>query len=457
MQILVTKRSALIIAVIGSFLFPLLGSGVNIALPSIGEDYNMDAVTLSWVATSFLLSAAVFLVPFGRLADIYGRKKIFTIGMIISSIASLFSAVALTGVQLITARVIHGVGSAMIYGTGIAILVSVYPPKERGKAIGVTVAATYLGLSVGPFLGGFLVQQIGWRSIFWINVPPGIFVIALIFWKLKGEWAEAKGEKFDIIGSTLYGISLISIMYGFTLLPILLGFWVIAGGVAGLVAFVVWELKQEHPILNMKLFAINRIFAFSNLAALINYSATFGVTFMMSLYLQYIKGFSPQEAGTLLMAQPIMMTIVSPIAGKISDRVEPRIVATIGMTITTIALSMFTLVGDATSYAYLICTLIVMGTGFGIFSSPNTSAVMGSVSKKYYGVASGTIGTMRTIGQMFSMGIATLVFSVLIGRVEITPEHYSNFLKSLRINFIIFAILCFIGIFASLARGKTNR
>jgi len=456
MQNVVTKRSALIIAVIGSFLFPLLGSGINIALPTIGSEFSMDAVMLSWVATSFLLSAAMFLVPFGRLADIYGRKKIFTIGMITFTIASFLSAIVSSGAQLIAARVIHGIGSAMIYGTGIAILTSVFPPNERGKAIGITVAATYLGLSVGPFIGGFLVQNIGWRGIFWINIPPSLIAIILIFLRLKGDWAEAKGEKFDWTGSVLYSVTLILIMYGFTLLPKAVGIWLIAGGVTALIAFIHYELRQEHPVLNMNLFKTNRIFAFSNLAALINYSATFAVTFIMSLYLQYIKVLSPQAAGTILMVQPIIMTIMSPLAGRASDRLEPRIVATLGMGITTLALFLFIFIRENTSYPYLIMTLIIMGTGFGIFSSPNTSAVMGSVNKKYYGVASGTVGTMRLIGQMLSMGIATFVFSLLIGRVEIKPEHYPDFLESIHIIFIIYSILCFIGIFASFARGKVH-
>jgi len=454
MQNIVNKRSALIVSVIGSFLFPLLGSGINIALPTIGRDLSMDAVTLSWVATAFLMSAAMFLVPFGRLADIVGRKKIFTLGMITTLIALVLSAIAGTSEQLLAARVIQGVGSAMTFGTGIAILTSVFPPHERGRAIGINVAATYLGLSIGPFFGGFLVQQIGWRAIFLMSLVPGIFVIVLIWWKLKGDWAEARGEKFDIIGSLLYNVTLIAIMYGITRLPRLSGIWFIAGGVVSLFFFIYWERAQAYPVLNMNLFATNRIFAFSNLAALLIFSATYAVTFLMSLYLQYIKGLSPQTAGALLMAQPILMTIVSPIAGRMSDKHEPKIVATIGMTITTIALVMFTFMGGQTPYAYIILTLIIMGTGFGIFSSPNTSAVMGSVNKKYYGVASGTVSTMRLIGQMLSMGIATLVFSVSIGRVEIRPEHYPEFLSSVRISFIIFALLCFLGIFASAARGK---
>ena len=452
----VTKRSALFIASLASFLFPLVGSSVNIALPVIGKELAMDAVSLSWVATSFLLSAAMFLVPFGRLADIYGRKKIFSYGISIYTAASLLSAIAATPTQLIAFRILHGFGSAMIFGTGVAILTSVFPPHERGKALGINVAAVYLGLSFGPFLGGFLVQHLGWRSIFFANVPPGLIIIVLVLWKLKGEWAEAKGEKFDFIGSTIYCLSLVVIMYGFTLLPKLSGLVLVIPGICGIIAFIWWELKAKHPVLNINLFRLNRVFALSNLAALINYSATFAVIFLLSLYLQYIKEFSPQNAGLILISQPIMMTIFSPFAGWLSDRIEPRIVASIGMTFTVIGLFLLSFLGENTPLGFIIVNLMILGIGFGLFSSPNTNAVMSSVERRFYGVSAGTIGTMRLIGQMLSMGIATLIFTIYIGRVQITPEYYLAFLKSVKTAFLVFSCLSFGGVFASMARGRVH-
>ena len=453
---IVTKRSALFISALASFLFPLVGSSVNIALPVIGKNLSMDAVLLSWVASSFLLSAAIFLVPFGRLADIYGRKKIFAYGITIYTIASFLSAIAATPTQLIAFRILHGFGSAMIFGTGVAILTSVFPPQERGRALGINVAAVYLGLSCGPFLGGFLVQQLGWRSIFFANVPPGLIIIILVFWKLKGEWAEAKGESFDYIGSIIYSLALIAVMYGFTLLPDMNGIYLVVIGILGIMAFILCETKVKHPVLNINLFRKNRVFAFSNLAALINYSATFAVMFLLSLYLQYIKELTPQGAGIVLVAQPIMMTIFSPFAGRLSDKIEPRIVATIGMTFTVFGLFLLIFLGENTPLLFIIVSLMILGIGFGLFSSPNTNAVMGSVERKFYGVSSGTIGTMRLIGQMLSMGIATLIFAIYIGRVQITPEYYVSFIKSVKTAFVIFSTLCFGGIFASLARGKVR-
>jgi EmrB/QacA subfamily drug resistance transporter len=450
------KNSALLVAAMASFLTPFMGSSINIALPSIGREFAMDAVLLSWVATSYLLAAAMFLVPFGRVADIHGRKRIFTYGMLVYTASSFLSAVATSGIMLISFRVLNGIGSAMVFGTGVAILTSVFPPRERGKALGINVASVYLGLSLGPSLGGFLTQHLGWRSIFLINVPLGLMVIAVVLWKLKGEWAEAEGEKFDFTGSIIYSLTLVAIMYGISLLPSVQGALLVLIGILGLSAFVRWEMKVESPVFNINILRDNKVFALSNLAALINYSATFAVGFLISLYLQYVRGFSPQDAGLILVSQPIVMALFSPSAGRLSDRVEPRIVASAGMALTTMGLFLFTFLNENTPLGSILTSLVLLGFGFALFSSPNTNAVMGSVEKKYYGVASATLGTMRLTGQVLSMGIAMMIFAIYIGRVQITPEYYPLFLKSMKSAFAIFAVLCFGGIFASLARGRTR-
>ena len=440
-----------------SFLTPFMGSSVNIALPSIGKEFSMNAVSLSWVVSSYLLAAAVFLVPLGRIADIYGRKRVLTYGIISFTAFSLLLAISNSPLVLISLRVLQGIGSAMIFGTGIAILTSVFPVKERGRALGINVASVYLGLSLGPFLGGILTQHFGWRSIFLVNVPIGLAVISMIFWKLKGEWAEAKGEKFDIAGSLIYGLALIAIMYSLSLLPASSAIWFLLSGFLCLLVFVKWETIVTSPIFNVSFFKHNPVFTFSNLAALVNYSATFAVAFLLSLYLQYTKGLSPQNAGLILVSQPIVMAIISPLAGRLSDKVEPQIVASIGMALTSVGLLFFAFLNTETTLGFIVAGLIIIGLGLAFFSSPNTNAVMGSVERKYYGVSSAMLGTMRLVGNMFSMGIVMLLFALYIGRVEITLEYYQLFLKSARVAFAIFATLCFVGIFASLARGKVRQ
>ena len=450
------RRAALTIATVTSFMTPFMGSSINIALPAIEADFKMDALVLTWVATSYLLAAAVSLVPFGRLADIYGRKRIFSFGIVIFTGASFLCAVAFSSAALIVFRVIQGIGSAMIFATGIAILTSVFPHQERGKVLGINVAAVYVGLSAGPFLGGFLTQHFSWRSVFLVNVPMGVIIIALLVWKLKQEWREAKGERFDLTGSIIYAFGIVGIMYGISLLPAPKGSWLILTGVVAIAAFTKWEMKTPSPVFQMRFFTTNRVFTYSSLAALINYSATFAITFLLSLYLQHIKGLSPQNAGLLLVAQPIVMAAFSPLAGRLSDRVEPRIVASVGMALTTVALIFFTTLDQSASLKFVVARLVLLGFGLALFSSPNTNAIMGSVEKKFYGIASGTVGTMRLLGMVISMGIATLVFALFLGRVHISTESHPAFMQSLKTAFLIFSVLCFAGTFASLVRGRLH-
>ena len=450
----VSNRIVLLIVTIASFLTPFMGSSINIALPSIGKEFSLDAVTLAWISTAYLLAATVFLLPFGRIAHIYGRKRIFQYGILIYTVFSLLSALSTTAVMLIAFRVLQGIGGAMVFGTGVAILTSVFPVEERGRALGINVAAIYLGLSIGPFLGGLLTQHFGWRSIFIANIPLGIVIITSLFWKLKGEWAEARGEKFDLSGSVIYGLAIIALMYGLSLLPEVSGAAILAFGIIGVVIFIWWEIRASSPVLHMNLFRQNRIFAFSNLAALVSYSATFAVAFLLSLYLQYTKEFSPQSAGLVLVATPAVQAIFSPVAGRLSDKISPQIIASIGMALTTAGLGLLTFLSQNTSIGFILLSLVILGLGFALFSSPNTNAVMSSVERRTYGVASATLATMRQVGMMFSMGIAMLLFALYIGRIEITPEYYPVFIKSVKTAFTIFAVLCFGGIFASLARGK---
>ncbi len=298
------RNTALAVSILSSFLTPFMASGLNVAMPIVAKEFSLDAVALGWVPTAYMLAAAMFLVPFGRIGDIFGRKKIFAAGVAVFALGSALAALSPSGFVFIASRAVQGIGGAMIFGTGVAILTSVFPPDERGKAIGLNTAAVYTGLSSGPVLGGFLTAGLGWRSIFWVTVPIAAAAFVVTLWKLEGEWAEAKGEGFDWIGSAAFGSGLILLMYGFSRLPSPLGLVLTVGGLAFLALFVRIETRVRAPVLDLRLFRNNRIFAFSNLAALINYSATSAVSFLVSLYLQYIKGLPPQKAGLVLLASP---------------------------------------------------------------------------------------------------------------------------------------------------------
>jgi len=451
------RRPALLIATLSSFLTPFMLSAVNIALPAVGRHFGADAVLLSWVATAYLLAASVSLMPFGKLSDLHGRKRVFLVGMTVFTVTSVLCGLAGSVEALILFRVFQGFGIAMVFATGIAILTSVTPPEERGRALGITVAAVYLGLACGPFAGGWLTEHFSWRAVFLANAPLGLGLVLVTLWKLKGEWAGARGEPFDLAGTLIYTGAVAALMWGATGLPAAGAALAATAGAAGLGVFVWWELRVAHPMFEVRLFAGHRVFAFSCLAALIHYSATFGVTFLMSLYLQYVKGLSPLQAGTVLMAQPVVMALFSPLAGRLSDRMEPRVLSSLGMAITAAALLLLSFVGGATGMGFIVFCLAVLGFGFGIFSSPNMNAIMSSVEPRHYGIASGSVGTMRLLGQMLSLAVATLIFGLLLGRVQVTPEHHPAFIASVRCALLVFFGLCLTGIYFSLSRGSLRK
>ena len=316
--------------------------------------------------------------------------------------------------------------------------------------------AVYIGLSLAPFLGGILTQYLGWRSIFYATVPFELLVIWITWRYIKEEWADAKGEKFDLPGSLIYLLSMSAFMFGFSRLPDVSAIILTSAGFMGLFAFIIVEQRVKFPVFNMRLFSSNRLFAFSNMAALINYATTFAITFLLSLYLQYILGMSPRDAGLILITQPILMAIVASVSGSLSDRYDPRILASLGMGIIVIGLILLTFLTEKSAITYLLVILGIVGFGFGMFSSPNTNAIMGSVDKKYLGIASATVGTMRLTGQMMSMGIATLILQLFIGNNPVSAQYSTEFMSSMRVTFMVFVVLCTLGVFASLARGKTK-
>jgi EmrB/QacA subfamily drug resistance transporter len=444
----------LAVIMLSSFFNPFMGSAVNIALPSISQKLSMNAVELSWIAMAFLLSSAVLLVPFGKLADIVGRRKMLLYGNIFFTIATLLCAFSVSGSMLITSRFLQGIGSAMILSSGMAIIISAFPPERRGTIIGWNTTAVYVGLSAAPLLGGILTQTLGWQSLFFINAFAGILIIIGISFGVRAEWAEAKSDRFDFTGSFIYVPSMSALMYGFSQLPGKFAILLTIAGALGLVGFILWELRAKIPVLDIGLFRNNKIFAFSNLAALINYAATFGITFVLSLYLQNVKGLNPRDAGLILITQPIMMALVASISGRLSDRFDSRILASMGMAVIVAGLISLAFLTIGTSHAYLVVNLFVLGLGFGMFSSPNTNSVMGAVDKKFLGTASATLGTMRLTGQMFSMAIAAMAIHLFIGNEPISSENIPGFMQSVRVIFTVFAVLCFLGVFASLARGK---
>ena len=440
-----------------AFLVPFMGSAINLALPEISDQFSLKAVTLTWISTSYLISTAIFQIPFARIADLIGRKKIFIIGILIFTVGTSLCGFAHSGISLIIYRVLSGIGSAMIFGTSMAILTSVFPKNQRGKALGINATVVYASVASGPFLGGFMTHYWGWQSIFFIGSFIGLVIIILAINFINGEWIEAKGEKFDWIGSVIYAIAIFGIIYGFSNLPQLMGFIWIAIGIIAFVLFVFQERHCKFPVYNLKLFKGNRVFLFSSLAALINYAATYAISFMISLYLQYIRGFDAHHAGLILISSALVQSFCSFFAGRLSDKFSPFKLATLGMSIIVAGLGGLIFLSTQTPIYLIIILLIFLGIGFGIFASPNTNIIMSSVDKKNYGQASATTGTVRLVGQSFSMGIAAMAISTHVGSQKIVKETHVDFMNSIQMTFIVFFVLCLIGVYASTVSGKNGK
>jgi EmrB/QacA subfamily drug resistance transporter len=448
------ERSALVAGTITIFMAPFMAHAVNVALPAIQSEFSANAVELSWVTTSYLLSMTMVMLPVGRFADIHGRKRVFLAGIVIFSVTCGLMTMVPSMLWMIALRVLQGIGAACFISTGLAILTSIFPSSQRGKILGIYVGAVYFGGSVGPFAGGLITQHLGWRVIFLVVLLLGCVSFTVVFRNIRQEWAEARGESMDVAGTLIYAVSLFCIVYSATNLHAGWTWALFAAGIAGFIAFGYWTSKSPKPLFELGLFRDNRVFLFSNLAALINYSATYGVTFILSLYLQYLKGMSPQAAGMVLMAQPVLQVIFSPLAGRWSDTIQPRVLASTGMFLTMCGLICLSLLSPSAHLSLIVAILVVLGVGFGLFSTPNTSAIMGSVAKRHYGIASGISSTMRLIGQMASMALVTLVISIFIGELQLEPSTYPLLLRSSKVIFIFFSIACAVGIFLSLSRGK---
>ena len=448
------KRLIIITTMIGAFWTALIVTSANVALPTIGREFNASPYMLSWIISSSLLATAMFVIPIGKLSDIYGRKKTMFVGTVILTITSLLCGLSNSITLLIVFRSIQGIGGAMLTTTVLSIVTSAFDPGERGKALGISVACTYIGLSTGPFISGLIVHNFNWRGIFFFSIPIGLILLLLIS-KIDQEWKELDSKKIDYIGSVIYAVAIITMIWGLSNLnKTVYARYSLLAGIITLCFFVWFEFKTDSPLLDLRTMKSNKVLVFSSLAAFINYSSTFAISYMMSLYLQSIKGLNPQTAGLILLVQPSFQAIFSPVAGVLSDRIDPQYVSSTGMALIAVSLLLLSLIGVNTPLFLIIMLLGIIGTGFALFSSPNVNSVMSSVAKHEYGVASGILSTARTVGQSFSMAMTALITSLYLGSKMITPETSGLFIQSFKVTFILFSILCLFGIAASLARGK---
>lgn len=438
---------------ITSFIGPFGTSGMNVAVPAIGREFGAAANEVSWLLFGFLLGSVMFILPTGRVADIFGRRKIYYIGQWLFSLSFLAGAFASSIGMLNIIRFIEGSVMSLSFGTGMALLVSSHPASERGRVIGYSAASTYSGLSLGPVISGFLCEWAGWRSIFLVTAAA----VLISVWLLRGirqEWYGDKGARFDFKGSFCYMAAAPLLLCGLSKIADgEAGKIMLALGILGMLLFAFIEYKSKYPCLDIRIFRGNRVFTFSNLAAMLHYSATFAISFLMSLYLQLVLGFSASEAGGIILLQPVVMALLSPKAGALSDRLHPGKVASVGMAITCLGLLLMSFLDASTPVWQTGLVLMLVGLGFALFSSPNNNAIMGAVPPKYYGTTSSLLSTMRLFGQSISMAIVTMLMA-WCGVQSLSSGGDGQLLYAIQMNFRVFCLISLTGIGMSLVRNK---
>jgi EmrB/QacA subfamily drug resistance transporter len=418
----------------------------------MGTDLSLSAAFLAWIPTMYLLIAGILYIPFGRLGDIYGRKKVILYGLIIFTVSSFFTTFSLSGDMFVVIRVFQSIGNAMVFANLFALISSVFPLKERGQALGIVSMGVFMGLVLGPIIGGVMGQLVGWRSLFFLDFLVGLICTILMF-RFSGEWKESSGEKFDLKGSITLSLSLGLIIYGLSTLNSKFSIFLLIGGVIGLTIFYLQQKRTKVPLINLDIFNI-KTFTFGSITAFLNYSGLVTVSFMLSLYLQYVKGFDPLITGIIIASQSIFMVVVSPVAGKISDNMDSWAVTTVGMILVTLGLAFLSLIRTDTSIIFIVIALSIFGIGEGFFYATNTKNVLSSVDKKYLGIANATLSDMRSLGQVFGMGFATLFITIIIGDVTISNSNYLGLITSLNYVFLVMAVLSAIGIFTSVIRDN---
>lgn len=487
------QRAVITVVVITAFITTFTGSALNLSIPDIGSQFGASAGRMGWLVSGYTLSVAAFSVPFGRLADITSRRNVLIAGIALFVACCIAAMLSGSMALLLISRVMQGIGAAMIFSTNTAVLISVFPGEQRGRVLGYSLASTYVGLSAGPVIGGALNHNFGWRSIFVFIGILGVAALVAALMKLPSEkrtelhvpsngggrnfaghsaagrcgkrfsgccasTAEdhdlgAGRRSFDSAGNVIYMISIFLLMYGLSEAgngPVYIA--VAAAGAAAGIIFVRHEMKTADPVVDIRLFRENKGYAFSNLSAMLNYGATFAISYLISIYLQVVMGYSSQTAGLIMIFQPLIMALLSPVAGRFSDRFSPFRMSSLGMALCAAGTVMFIFTGLQTHLVFIIAALVVTGLGFAMFSSPNTNAVMSCVEKADYGVASSILATMRSIGHTFSMVIVTITVTVLASDMALADVPADVLIKVIRVSFIVFTAICIAGVFLSLKR-----
>lgn len=453
---------------LGSFITPFTSSVISFSVPEIGHFLKASFILMVWVPMAYLIALPSLMILFGKLSDIFGRSRFYLLGLFIFGSGAILATFSNSIYFLIFSTFVMGIGGSFLSVNSTAIVSSVYPPESRGGALGINAMSVYLGLTSGPILAGVLIEFLGWKSLFYLSGFFSFASLIPVYFFLKNVDIPTRKRSIDFAGFLTFLISILTIVLYLSFSEIYGWFstiYLLVIGIATLILFIFYERNRVEPILDLKLFTRNRTFSAANFTAFLNYISTFAIVFVFSIYFSVIAGLSPSQSGMILTVEPVLMVIFSPISGKLSDRFGSRGLASLGMLIISAAFfSMYVFIGRIPP-TDLIWPLGVVGVGFGLFSAPNTNSVMGSVEIRDSGTASGTLGTMRFVGQLMSLAVMSTLLAEsmpknmlleLFSGVQsnFTLLDVSGFITGLRTVMLLSGILSLLGVFTSLVRNK---
>ena len=462
------KTLAIVIAVgLGTFMSAPDSSVINLAMPIIRSDFDVSKSVAEWIVTAYLLVVSSLLLTIGRLSDLYGQKKIYLTGFGIFIVGSVLCGFSAGITALIITRVIQALGAAMLFSTGPAIITNAVPPYNRGRALSAVAVSVALGLTAGPVIGGFLATHVGWPSIFFINVPIGVVGMIMVARSVPASARKKEKVRFDVAGSVIVFAALmllllpLSISGDYRMSPLLFSL-LIGAGIVLIVFFVFFERRQESPMLDVRLFK-NRVFSASNGAALLVYLAQYILIFQSQFYLQDLRGFTPSYAGLLYLPMPLASLCMAPVSGILSDKVDSRFISAFGALVMAAGIFLLSTLGASTPQFNIVLSMAITGFGFGIFQTPNNSAIMGNVPAANRGTASGTLATMRNIGMALGVAISVALFSHYNTRgLEVFTQagqtgaalNSSAFIYALRCTYLAAAVVALGAAVASFIKGR---
>jgi EmrB/QacA subfamily drug resistance transporter len=441
---------------LGSLMSALGESTVATILPAIQQAVATDIATIEWVVTIYLLVVAGSLLMWGRLGDLYGHRRAYVAGLLVFILGSALCSLASTAPTLIALRMLQAMGAAALFANAPALLTRYFPAGQRGQALGLQVTLTYLGLTVGPFLGGWIAQQAGWRPVFYLNIPVGLFALWLGMHSIPDDHPADRGQRLDVTGAACFAVGLVALVlalnrghiWGWSSSPIL---GLLAGGAALLGIFVIVEARVPAPMVDLRLFR-RPAFTVAVASALLNYMGIFSVVFLLPFYLIHDRGLSTGQAGLLLTAQPLLMALVAPWSGTISDRIGSRLPTTLGMGVLAFGLFLLSRLGPASPLDYVLLALGVVGLGTGLFTSPNNSALMGAAPAHERGIAAAILATARHLGMVGGIGLAGAIFTTVLAREQAIGSPLA-IADAIEASFRLAMVLAILGMLVSAVRG----